>query len=122
MFERWLPGWLAPGARKSRPAAASALRDQSRDVGLNDTVCNLVLAPELYSVSLIEPPPVEDEELREAVRWRIQDNIDYPVDQAALDVFPLPESASRDKSMVFVVALQMEMLKRLLDKVYAADM
>ena len=157
MFERWLPGWLVPGARRSRPAAAvyfsrravavamgawtgekyrldlradpiakladaaSMLRDQGRDVGLKDTVCNVVLAPELYSVSLIERPPVEDEELREAVRWRIQDNVDYPVDQAALDVFPLPESASRDKSMVFVVALRMEILKRLLDKVYAVD-
>ena len=38
--------------------AAEMLRDQSRDVGLNDTVCNVVLAPELYSVSLIERPPV----------------------------------------------------------------
>ncbi len=32
------------------------LRYQSRDVGLNDTFCNVVLAPELYSVSLIERP------------------------------------------------------------------
>ncbi len=32
-------------------------------------------------------------------------------------MFPLPESASRDKSMVFVVALQMALLKGLTDAV-----
>jgi MSHA biogenesis protein MshI len=100
--------------------AADRLRDQSRDVGLANTTCNLVLAPELYTVSLVERPQVPDEELKEAVRWRMQDNLEFPVDQAAIDVFPLPESASRDRSMVFVVALHMETLKRLLDKVYAA--
>ncbi|MEZ5561272.1 MAG: hypothetical protein R3E86_22370 [Pseudomonadales bacterium] len=100
--------------------AAAMLRRQSQDVGLKDTICNLVLAPELYSVSLVERPPVSDDELKEAVRWRMQENVEYPVDQAALDVFPLPESASRDRSMVFVVALPMELLKRLLGKVYDA--
>jgi MSHA biogenesis protein MshI len=100
--------------------AATRLREQSRDLGLANTTCNLVLAPELYTVCLVERPPVPDEELKEAVRWRLQDNLDFPPDQAAIDVFPLPESASRERSMVFVVALHMEMLKRLLDKVYAA--
>lgn len=100
--------------------AASRLREQSRAVGLGEATCNVVLAPELYAVSLVERPKVPDEEVREAVRWRMQDNLEFPADQAAIDVFALPESASRDRSMVFVVALHVEMLKRLLDNVYAA--
>ena len=64
-------------------AARDVLKLQSHDVGLKSTSCNLVLASELYSVSLLERLPVTDEELVEAVRWRIQENIESPVDTAA---------------------------------------
>ncbi len=100
--------------------AADVLREQARAVGLGDAECNLVLAPELYTVTLLERPPVPAEEVREAVRWRLQDVLDYSPDQAAIDVFPLPESASRERSMVFVVALNKEALKRLVDRVHGA--
>ncbi len=101
-------------------SARDVLKLQSHDVGLKDTSANLVLAPELYSVSLVERPPVADDELVDAVRWRIQENVEFPVDSATLDVFPLPDAATRDRPMVFVVAMQTEFLKVLLDKVYEA--
>lgn len=100
--------------------ASAVLREQSRSVGLGDAACNLVLGPELYTVTLLERPPVPDEELKEAVRWRLQDTLDCAPDQAAVDVFPLPESASRERSMVFVVALNKDNLKRLVDRVLSA--
>lgn len=100
----------------------SRLREQSDALGVGDTPCNVVLAPELYSLSLVERPPVPDEELREAVRWRLQENLEFPPDQAAIDAFSLPESASRDRNMVFVVAMHQQMLKRLLDAVHGAGL
>lgn len=100
--------------------AGRVLRDQARALALGGTPCNLVLAPELYTVSLLERPPVPDEELKDAVRWRLQDNLEFPPDQAIVDVFPLPESASRDRRMVFVVALHRESLKKILDRVHEA--
>ena len=100
--------------------AGPALKRQCEALGLKGSVSNLVLAPELYSLSLIEKPQVADDELRDAVRWRIRENLEFPVDEATLDVFAMPESAVRDRSMVFVVAIQTESLKRLLEKVYAA--
>lgn len=106
---------------ESLPQAREILKRQSVDVGLENTVCNLVLAPELYTLSLIERPAVPDEEINEAVRWRIQENVDFPVDEATVDTFDLPESAVRDHPMVFVAAMRKEFLKVLLDKVYEAD-
>ena len=105
---------------ESLPHAREMLKQQSHDVGLKDTVCNLVLAAELYSLSLIERPPVSDDELNEAVRWRIQETVDFPVDEATIDTFALPESAVRNQPMVFVAAMRKELLKVLLDKVYEA--
>ena len=68
----------------------------------------LVLNPDEYQLHLVESPDVPDSELREAVRWRIRDLIDFPLDEAAIDVFDMPQQAgsSREtgKMMCVVVA------------------
>ncbi|XOV84051.1 MAG: hypothetical protein ACFHXK_02825 [bacterium] len=83
---------------------------------------NLVLAPELYNVSLIDRPDVDDAQLKDAVRWAIQEQVDYPVENATLDVFELPRSASRERPMVFVVSLKTELLKTLQSQVNSAGL
>lgn len=104
-------------------AMAAQLRQQCRGIGAGRGArCTLVLAPELYSLALLERPDVPDDELRDAVRWRLQEALDYPVDQASLDVFPLPESADRGRPMVFVVALKTDTLKRFIDGCVQADL
>ena len=45
-----------------------------------------------YSLVQLEAPELESDELREAMRWRVKDLIDFPVDEAVIDVFHLPES------------------------------
>ena len=68
----------------------------------------LVLSPDEYQMHLVESPDVPDSELREAVRWRIRDLIDFPVDEAAIDVFDMPQQAGSGretgKMMCVVVA------------------
>lgn len=102
--------------------AAGVLREQASVLGLKRTACQIVLAPELYTLSLIERPDVDDSEVVEAVRWRMQENVEFPMDQASLDVFEMPDGATRDRRMVFVVAIHTELLKRILDKVYDAGL
>lgn len=111
----------ACGERLDREADTEAvLQTLCRQLDVADAEANLVLAPDMYTLTLVERPPVPDEEIREAVRWRIQDHLDYPVDQAAIDVFALPESASRDRAMVFVVAMQRDALARTVQRVHGA--
>ena len=68
----------------------------------------LVLNPDEYQTHLVESPDVPDSEMREAVRWRIRDLIDFPVDEAAIDVFDVPQQAGSGretgKMMCVVVA------------------
>ncbi len=68
----------------------------------------LVLNSDEYQLHLVESPDVPDSELREAVRWRIRDLIDFPVDEAAIDVFDMPQQAGArretGKMMCVVVA------------------
>lgn len=68
--------------------------------------CNWVLSSEQYSLLLLEAPKVAPEEMHEAVRWQIKDLINFPADQAVLDIFDLPEAGSRSRHMIYAVAAQ----------------
>ena len=102
-----------PGVDRVR-AATAPIDDASRSTVLKNLVrrlgavrarCVLVPAPEAYQLMLVERPSVAANELRDAVRWRIQEYLDFPAADALLDVFPFPDAATRARSsLVFVVA------------------
>jgi len=50
------------------------------------------LAHSAYSLVQLEAPALAPEELREAMRWRVKDLIDFPLEEAVVDVFKLPAS------------------------------
>lgn len=91
---------------------AAVLREQAKSLQLRDQDTHVVLAPEFYTLSLVERPAVPDAELVEAVRWVVQDNVDYPMEQASLDVFDLPKAASRERDMVFVAVARKDFLAK----------
>ncbi len=73
------------------PAALVGLRKRH---GLDRTRCSLLLGEQTYALLLVEAPKVPREEIRDAVGWRIQDLIDFHIDDAVIDVFDLPQSGS----------------------------
>ena len=82
----------------------SKLRESIASLELQGAPCNAVLAPEDYSLLLAEAPKIPEEELRDAMRWKIKDLSPIPVDQAVVDVFPMPTDAgSVGKGMIFTV-------------------
>jgi len=78
-----------PLPRQADPGLA--LRTLMLQSGLQRASYRLVLNPDEYQLHLVESPDVPDSELRDAVRWRIRDLIDFPVDEAAIDVFDMPQ-------------------------------
>jgi MSHA biogenesis protein MshI len=67
--------------------------------------CVLTLEPGAYSLFQVERPPVDDSELRDAVRWKIKDLVDYPLDEAVLDVFDVPPRSQGQQSGTVYVAV-----------------
>lgn len=58
-----------------------------------------------YQFLQAEPPDVPSEEIKEAMRWRIKELVDFPVDQATLDVLEVPmEGAEGARSRFVFVA------------------
>ena len=66
---------------------------------------SIVLQPGEYQLLPLDAPPVPPQELKMAVRWRVKDSIDYPVDEATVDILRFdPGAAGADDKLLAVVA------------------
>lgn len=69
-----------------------------------------------YQLVQVEAPDVQPEELRGAVRWKLKDIVSFPVTEAVVDVFEIPEKARYVESrMVFAVAARAEAVQRVVN-------
>ena len=95
---------IAGDNRKARQKSFNDLVDTHKLAG---AACNVVLSPKDYSLVLLEAPPVKPAEMAAALRWKVKELIDFPVEEAALDYFPVPEGAYRNQeNMVYAVAVR----------------
>ncbi len=78
--------------------------------------CYVVMASDEYRLITIEYPAVAANELSEAIRWKISDLIEFQVDDAILDYYPLPESQrANSEKMLEVIASQSSTVNALTD-------
>ncbi|HEY4214753.1 MAG TPA: hypothetical protein VGM84_24965 [Steroidobacteraceae bacterium] len=72
-----------------------------------------VLSTQDYELVQVEAPEVNPNELRAAVRWKLRDIINFPVNEAVIDVFDIPRQARYvETRMVFVVAARGDAVER----------
>ena len=71
---------------------------------LKHAASTTVLPPHAYSLQLVEAPNVPADEMGEAVRWKIQHLIEFPVEEAIIETFELPPPANPGaKPMIYAV-------------------
>lgn len=84
--------------------------------GLQGSQALIVLPEFCYQLHLVERPEVPDEELADALRWRIKDMISFDIENAVIDYIELPEDAYRGRSrMVYAVAAMREEIEKRVD-------
>jgi MSHA biogenesis protein MshI len=92
------------------------LRSRLARLRLQKLPCHFVLTPGSYQLVLGEAPKVPEEELAEALRWRIKDLIQFPIQQAVVQGFFLPEDSARGTSrMAYAVAAQRSVIENLVN-------
>jgi len=102
---------------------ADALGQAVGELHLRNTPCTLTLSPGEYQTFQIDRPPVEPDELVAAARWRVRDLLDYPLDEAIIDVFEVPGQSQRGRApAVMVVAARQGLLRQRLDLIEAAGL
>lgn len=75
-----------------------------RERALKRQPCIVVLDESCYNLVQMAAPPVQDDELTAALRWSLKDLIDYPVDDAVIDVFRVPVQEHREAKVYAVVS------------------
>ena len=62
---------------------------------------------------MLEKPEVAENELRQAVRWKIKDSLSFDVDTAIVDVFEIPGQKERGRTpLVYVTAVEKDFIKQ----------
>lgn len=70
---------------------AEALTRLRRSLGLQRYRCTTLIDPSCYQFLQVEAPQVQPAELRAALRWRMKDLLEFPVDEAVVDVLNIPQ-------------------------------
>lgn len=73
-----------------------------KEHGLTGMPCAVVLPRGSYNLIQINRPDIPEEELRDAVRWQIKDLLDFPAEEAVIDLFSNGDSGSQE--VTFAVA------------------
>jgi len=108
---------------------AAVLKGMVEEFGLAGMPVNLLLHPAVYQMLLLDSPDVPAAELRDAMRWKVKEQISEPIEQVLVDAFALPADAYRGRSrMAYCAVLAksrvsgwVEMLKRAELKLQSID-
>jgi MSHA biogenesis protein MshI len=91
--------------------------------GLKHMRCTTVLDTSDYQLLLMEAPDVGPDDLKQALRWKIKDLIDFHINDATLDVFDLPGATPGAKAReMYTVAARNEAIQRRVDLLTGAGM
>jgi MSHA biogenesis protein MshI len=99
---------------RTEGSEADALARLRKELQLDQYRCTTLLKFADYQMHSLDAPNVPAAELKNAVRWRVKDVIDYPLEQATVDVLDVPidkSGASRNHS-VYAVTARNEQIER----------
>lgn len=99
---------------------AAVLLEMVQRHQLQNSSCVAALARGTYSLIQIDKPDVPEEEQRDAVRWQIKDLLDFPAEQAVIDLFDA--SGSGSQAMAFAVAAAEDKIRYVVDVMRGAGL
>lgn len=108
--------------RKAGDDAATLARLR-KELHLDRYRCTTLLKNGDYQMVQVDAPNVPAQEAKSAVRWRIRDLIDYPVESAAIDslFIPQPEAGAGRAAQMIAVAAKNEVIAATLQPFHDAD-
>ena len=97
----------------NKAETASLLKKVAHKNKLEDKPIATSLLIAESNLVMLEKPEVAENEVRQAVRWRIKDSLSFDVDDAIMDVFEIPGQKERGRTpLVYVTAAEKKSLKQ----------
>lgn len=100
--------------RQADSADSHALEKLGKEVHLARYRCTFMLNSNEYQMLVVDAPNVPAAELKTAVRWRLKDMLDFPAEDATVDVLEIPadkNAPSRARSL-YVVAARNDIIRK----------
>ena len=91
------------------------LLDGLSELALGDQPCTTLLSTGDYQLLVVDAPEVPPEEMAAAIRWRIQELIDFHIDDAVLDIFDAPPSGPANSTQLYVVVARTDTIRQRID-------
>ena len=109
-----------PSLKSSHYSSISTTSDKNailkkiiKDNGLEGRSIYTTLLTSDYDLEMVEKPEVAENELCQAVRWKIKDSLSFDIDNAIVDVFEIPNLKERGRTpLVYVAAADKNLLKQ----------
>ncbi|HEY3487988.1 MAG TPA: pilus assembly protein PilM [Gammaproteobacteria bacterium] len=101
----------------------TALRQAVDKHRLKKQPTTVLLPQTMYSLLNTSSPAMQPEELRAAAKWKINELLPYPVENAVVDVVEYPQAGQRGtERMLYVVAANRADIQRSIDWVRGSDL
>jgi MSHA biogenesis protein MshI len=101
-----------------------ALERTRREFGLGRAACSTMLRTGDYDIVLLEAPNVARSEMKSALRWKVKDRIDYPIEEATIDFLQIPAeegaAAAGRNPQVYVIVTRNEVIRARVEQFQAA--
>lgn len=102
------------------PQALKGAVDKHR---LKKQPATILMSPHLYNLLQTSSPAMRPEELRAAAKWKVNELLPYPVENAVVDVFEYPQAGQKGtERMLYVVAANRADVQRNVDWVRGSDL
>jgi MSHA biogenesis protein MshI len=101
--------------------SAIALNQVAAEAHIKNADLITLLDQDAYQTIMVEAPSVPDEEIKNAIRWKVKDLLSFHIDDAVLDHLQVPGGSGRPPSL-FVVAAQIPAVRSLVRPFHEADL
>ena len=98
------------------------LEQQVKQENLQNSPCVSVLPADTYQLMQVDVDKLPEAERRDAVRWQINERLDYPAEDAVIDVFETPPFSGDKRPTVYAVSAQQKILRERLKMVKEVDL
>lgn len=112
------PAVVSYGEAEGHADAASLARAY-RGFGFGKSArCATLLSSGEYQISAVEAPDVPEAELKSAMRYRMKDVIDYPVEESVYDLLEIPaaQGAPGRSRLIYVIAAKSELVRSYVER------
>lgn len=113
---------IVEGSIMNETAIAEAIRELVRRNNIRQKVCAIAISGYNVIVKRVRMPDVSDEELRDNLKWEVEQHIPFDYDEVVVDTVVLERNPSQKKMEILLVATKKDVVKDYIKIVHDAGL